>query len=141
MREGPLTATEAAELLSDSPGNMSSHLQTLPRGTGYVEEAEGGVGQNTGGGIASPLARRTTARRRVIPSCRWRPLPSACSGMERALERFRVWLGERNGYSRQWQHAWFSANNLSYLLPEELEKLGEDIVALLIPDRDRLRAP
>jgi DNA-binding transcriptional ArsR family regulator len=28
-REGPLTATSAAELLDDSPGNMSWHLQTL----------------------------------------------------------------------------------------------------------------
>ena len=43
-REGPLTATEAAELLTDSPGNMSWHLQTLAK-YGYVEEADGGVGR------------------------------------------------------------------------------------------------
>ena len=44
VREGPLTATEAAELLADSPGNMSWHLQTLAK-YGFVEEADGGVGR------------------------------------------------------------------------------------------------
>ncbi len=30
-REGALTATRAAEILDDSPGNMSWHLQTLAK--------------------------------------------------------------------------------------------------------------
>ncbi len=44
-REGPLTATRAAELLDDSPGNMSWHLQTLAK-YGFVEEAGGGRGRS-----------------------------------------------------------------------------------------------
>src|SRR3954454_18364614 len=44
VREGPLTATQAATLLDDSPGNMSWHLQTLAK-YGFVEEAGGGRGR------------------------------------------------------------------------------------------------
>src|ERR1700689_5519448 len=43
-REGELTATRAAELLDDSPGNMSWHLQTLAK-YGYIEEAGTGSGR------------------------------------------------------------------------------------------------
>ena len=44
-RDGEITATRAAELLDDSPGNMSWHLQTLAK-YGFVEEAEGGRGRS-----------------------------------------------------------------------------------------------
>ena len=95
VREGPLTATEAAELLSDSPGNMSWHLQTLAK-YGYVEEAEGGVG------------RRRPWRRVAIgtmydetagdPELAMAAAALGLLGHERALERFRLWLGERSSY-------------------------------------------
>ena len=38
--EGELTATRAADLLNQSPGNMSWHLQTLAK-YGFIVEAEG----------------------------------------------------------------------------------------------------
>ena len=44
LREGPLTATAAAAILDDSPGNMSWHLNVLAK-YGFVEEAEGGRGR------------------------------------------------------------------------------------------------
>src|SRR3954463_16144739 len=44
LREGPLTATRAAELLDESPGNMSWHLQTLAR-YGFIEETGEGRGR------------------------------------------------------------------------------------------------
>jgi DNA-binding transcriptional ArsR family regulator len=138
LREGPLTATEAAELLSDSPGNMSWHLQTLAK-YGYVEEAEGGVG------------RRRPWRRVAIgttydetpddPELSMAAATLSQLGHERALDRLRLWFGERTGYSQEWQQAWFSLNSLIYLLPEELDKLGEDINALVTPYRDRVAHP
>lgn len=138
LREGPLTATEAAELLSDSPGNMSWHLQTLAK-YGYVEEAEGGVG------------RRRPWRRVAIgtiydetpddPELSMAAATLSQLGHERSLDRLRLWFGERTSYSQEWQQAWFSLNSLIYLLPEELEKLGEDISALVTPYRDRVAHP
>src|ERR1700734_766096 len=44
-REGELTASRAAELLDDSPGNMSWHLQTLAK-YGFVEETGEGRGRS-----------------------------------------------------------------------------------------------
>src|ERR1700761_7723003 len=44
-REGELTASRAAELLAESPGNMSWHLQTLAK-YGFVEEAGSGKGRS-----------------------------------------------------------------------------------------------
>src|SRR6266480_7471248 len=43
-REGPLTATRAAELLGESSGTCSFHLRQLAR-YGLVEEAGGGTGR------------------------------------------------------------------------------------------------
>ena len=41
---GQLTATEAGELVGESPANTSFHLRQLAK-YGYVEEAEGGTGR------------------------------------------------------------------------------------------------
>ena len=41
---GPLTATEAAEHVGESPSNCSFHLRQLAK-YGFVEEAEGGAGR------------------------------------------------------------------------------------------------
>jgi DNA-binding transcriptional ArsR family regulator len=43
--EGELTATRAAELLNQSPGNMSWHLQTLAK-YGFIVEADGAKGRS-----------------------------------------------------------------------------------------------
>src|SRR6478752_499503 len=43
--EGELTATRAAEVLKQSPGNMSWHLQMLAK-YGFIVEAEGAKGRS-----------------------------------------------------------------------------------------------
>lgn len=45
MASGPLTASECAERLGDSPASCSYHLRQLAR-FGFVEEAPGGTGRN-----------------------------------------------------------------------------------------------
>jgi DNA-binding transcriptional ArsR family regulator len=44
-RDGEITASRAAELLGESPGNMSWHLQTLAK-YGFVEETGEGRGRS-----------------------------------------------------------------------------------------------
>jgi len=44
IAQGPLTATECAARLGDSPGGCSYHLRQLAR-YGFVEEAPGGRGR------------------------------------------------------------------------------------------------
>jgi DNA-binding transcriptional ArsR family regulator len=138
LREGPLTATEAAELLADSPGNMSWHLQTLAK-YGYVEEAEGGVGRRRPWRLVSmgtsydenpddtELSVAATTLTRI--------------GNERAFDRLNRWMNERGSYPRDWQQAWFSMNNISYLMPDELRQLGDDILELVLKYRDRTVHP
>jgi DNA-binding transcriptional ArsR family regulator len=138
VREGPLTATQAAELLDDSPGNMSWHLQTLAK-YGYVEEAEGGVGRRRPWRLVSM---GTTYDEDPDDT----ELSVAATGLtklgnERAFDRLDRWMNVRGGYPRDWQHAWFSTNNISYLMPDELRQLGEDILEVILRYRDRTVHP
>src|SRR5579859_3863502 len=52
-RDGEITATRAAELLGESPGNMSWHLQTLAK-YGFVEETGEGRGRSRPWRVTSP---------------------------------------------------------------------------------------
>jgi DNA-binding transcriptional ArsR family regulator len=138
LREGPLTATEAAELLADSPGNMSWHLQTLAK-YGYVEEADGGVGRRRPWRLVSMGTSYDENPDDMELSVAATTL--TLLGNERAFERVQRWMNERGSFPREWQQAWFSTNNLSYLLPDELKQLGEDILELILKYRDRTVHP
>ena len=138
LREGPLTATEAAELLADSPGNMSWHLQTLAK-YGYIEEADGGVGRRRPWRLVSMGTSYDENPDDTELSLAVTTLSQL--GTERAFDRFRRWMNERRGYPRDWQKSWFSSTTLSYLLPDELEKLGEEITELITRYRDRTAHP
>ena len=138
LREGPLTATQAAELLADSPGNMSWHLQTLAK-YGYVEEADGGVGRRRPWRLVSMGTSYDENPDDIELSHAATTLSQL--GNERAFDRFCRWMNERGGYPRDWQRSWFSSTTLSYLLPDELEKLGEEINDLLTRYRDRTAHP
>jgi DNA-binding transcriptional ArsR family regulator len=138
LREGPLTATQAADLLADSPGNMSWHLQTLAK-YGYVEEADGGVGRRRPWRLVS----MGTSYDENPDDIEFSHAATTLSllGNERAFDRLQRWMNERSSYPRDWQHAWFSTNNLSYLLPDELQKLGEELTELIGRYRDRTAHP
>jgi DNA-binding transcriptional ArsR family regulator len=138
VREGPLTATEAAELLADSPGNMSWHLQTLAK-YGYVEEAEGGVGRRRPWRLVSMGTSYDENPDDTELSIAATTLTQI--GNERAFERITRWLNERGSYPRDWQRSWFSTNNISYLMPDELRQLGEDINEVILRYRDRTVHP
>jgi DNA-binding transcriptional ArsR family regulator len=138
VREGPLTATEAAELLADSPGNMSWHLQTLAK-YGYVEEAEGGVGRRRPWRLVSMGTSYDEDPDDTELSVAATGLTKL--GNERAFDRLDRWMNERGGYPRDWQHAWFSANNISYLKPDELRQLGDDLLEVILRYRDRTVHP
>ena len=108
LREGPLTATEAAELLADSPGNMSWHLQTLAK-YGYIEEADGGVGRRRPWRLVSMGTSYDENPDNTELSVAVTTLSQL--GTERAFDRFRRWMNERRGYSRDWQKSWFSTDH------------------------------
>jgi DNA-binding transcriptional ArsR family regulator len=134
-REGELTATRAGELLDESPGNMSWHLQTLAK-YGYVEEAGGGKGRSRPWRIASVSNRfMTTAE---DPEAEVAGVALESIAADRAYSRLRQWWARRASYPHAWRDAAFTADSIGYLTAEEMSELGEQIAELFGRYRDRV---
>jgi DNA-binding transcriptional ArsR family regulator len=133
-RDGEITATRAAEQLGESPGNMSWHLQTLAK-YGFVEEAGGGKGRSR------PW--RATAPRERVNAVSDEPGVAAAGDaltmqvVERNTAQISDWLSTRRDYSPQWQEASFLSSTLTYLTPDELAALSEEIVEVFLRHADR----
>jgi DNA-binding transcriptional ArsR family regulator len=136
LREGELTATRAAELLDESPGNMSWHLQTLAK-YGYVEEAGGGKGRSRPWRVSSDSNRFQTAREDPQSASAGDALESIFA--DRSYSRLREWWGRRASYSQAWRDSAFTVDSIGYLTAEEMAALGDEIAELLGRYRDRGR--
>ncbi|MGA2012799.1 MAG: helix-turn-helix domain-containing protein [Solirubrobacteraceae bacterium] len=134
-REGELTATSAAELLGESPGNMSWHLQTLAK-YGYVEEAGGGKGRRRPWRLASISNRFETATEDSEADGAGEALESLFA--DRAYSRLHEWWVRRAGYPFVWRNAAFTSDSIAYLTADELSTIGDEIAALFARHRDRV---
>ncbi len=134
LREGPLTATAAAVILDDSPGNMSWHLNVLAK-YGFVEEAEGGRGRSRPWRLVNLGTSFTDEADDPELSVAGETFSRVI--IERNNERVRRWLDERRSYSPKWRKAAFNSYTVTYLTPAELEELGEEMTELLSKYRNR----
>jgi DNA-binding transcriptional ArsR family regulator len=134
-REGELTATRAAEMLDESPGNMSWHLQTLAK-YGYVEEAGGGKGRSRPWRIASVSNRFQTTAEDPEADAAGEALESTFA--DQAYSRLRTWFARRASYPRQWRDAAFTADSIGYLTAEEMSTLGDEVAELFGRYRNRV---
>ena len=135
-REGPLTATEAGELLGESPANMSFHLRTLAK-YGFVEEAPGGAGRQR------PW-RRVPVQHLFLDESDDATTAVAAQALSRhfaarAYERRVEWEATRTSYPAEWRDASFVFDSLVSLTAEELETVGREFLAIL--DRYAGRGP
>ncbi len=135
---GPLTATELATRIDESPANCSWHLRKLAE-HGFVEEAGGGTGR------ARPW--RSAAR-----GLSWSEQDSSETAglagealtamlVDREVARYaqaRRWLGADDA---GWQEAAGSAQGAMWLTEEEFAELGEGLRQLATGYLDRLRDP
>jgi predicted ArsR family transcriptional regulator len=133
-RDGEITATRAAELLGESPGNMSWHLQTLAK-YGFVEETGEGRGR-------SRPWRTTNAARRfdtAMPDAETAAAGEALERtfLERTFNQMTQWWSRRLTYPLKWRRAAFMSENITYLTAEELAEITEEIVALYDRYMDR----
>lgn len=119
--DGPLTATELAERLGESPANCSWHLRQLAK-YGQVEEAEGGVGrrrpwrivlqsQTFGDEVDDPVARAAGEALADVLDARDR-------------EAYDAWRRREPGESPEWRRAAFVDRSFAWLTAEELEELS-----------------
>jgi DNA-binding transcriptional ArsR family regulator len=135
-REGPLTATEAGELLGESPANMSFHLRTLAK-YGFVEEAPGGTG------------RQRPWRRVPVPHISLDDSDEGATAIAaqtlsrhfaaRAFERRAEWEATQKSFPLEWRDSSFVFDSLLYLTAEELDAVGRKLLAIL--DRYAERGP
>jgi hypothetical protein len=132
-----LTATQASELLGESPANCAFHLRTLAK-YGFAEEAGGGRGRER------PW-RRTHARI-TLPAKQDDPEASVLAESlgrawrERWFERARQVLSESQAMPQEWRTATQSTRSLFYLTPGEMSELGEQVLALFRPYYERREA-
>jgi DNA-binding transcriptional ArsR family regulator len=133
-RDGELTATRAAELLDESPGNMSWHLQTLAK-YGFVEETGDGKGRSRPWRIV-PDRNRFRARTED-PAAGAAGVALLAQVLDRAVQQQRDWMAERSDYPREWQNSAFLNNSVSYLTPDELQGVCEELVAIFTRYEDR----
>jgi DNA-binding transcriptional ArsR family regulator len=134
LREGELTATRASELLDESPGNMSWHLQTLAK-YGYVEETGGGKGRSRPWRVTSDSNRFQTIDEDPQSASAGDAL--AAIFVERSFSRLREWWARRASYSKAWQDATFISAGINYLTAEEMAALGDEIAELFGRYRNR----
>ena len=127
-REGALTATRAAEILDDSPGNMSWHLQTLAK-YGFIEEAAGGRGRSRPWRLAAQTYSFETALTDPESAAAGEVLEANVH--EHNYRRLREWWSRRRSYPAKWRRAAFSTNSVRYLTAEETVQLSKDINELL----------
>ncbi len=134
-RDGEITATRAAELLGESSGNMSWHLQTLAK-YGFVEET------GTGRGRSRPW--RVTSESRSFETGVTADPEEATAGealertyAERTYSQMREWWSRRLAYPLEWRRAAFMADTVRYLTAEELAEVLDQIQEIFDRYRDR----
>jgi predicted ArsR family transcriptional regulator len=126
-RDGEITASRAAELLGESPGNMSWHLQTLAK-YGFVEE--------TGHGRGRSRPWRVTSDSRSFETGMSDPETAAAGEalertfLERTFNQVREWWSRRLAYPAKWRRAAFMTDSVRYLTATELAAVMVEIQAI-----------
>lgn len=136
LEGAPLTATEAAERIGESPTTCSFHLRQLAK-YGFVEEADGGKGR------ARPW--RVTSTAMNISSTDDDPEAAAAAAVltrifrTRLLERYQAWLETKGTFPKEWRDAADEAQLAFFVTAEELRALNDELLGWLLPRfRDRL---
>jgi DNA-binding transcriptional ArsR family regulator len=133
-REGPLTATQAAAHVGESPSSCSFHLRQLAK-YGLVEEA-----------LPAPGRQRPWQATAVVtswPNVTRDPELAAAADLlnavvvERLFEHVLRWIDARAGDADEWQHAAGFGDRMLYLTSGELAGLGREIQALFERHADR----
>jgi DNA-binding transcriptional ArsR family regulator len=130
-----LTATEAGELIGESPTTCSFHLRQLAK-YGFVSEADRGAGRRRPWRLAH----------RGIRFAGWNDddtdLTIAATALENMLvrtwfEKFETWERVRHTYPEEWRSASTLSESLLYLTPAEMREIEEAREALIEKYRDR----
>jgi predicted ArsR family transcriptional regulator len=133
--QGALTATQAGELIGESPTTCSFHFRQLAK-YGFVEEAGGGTGRNRpwrrvhlGMNIPGTSQDGETA-----------VAADSLTGLfySRMFARFEHWHRVKHTYVEEWQEAASVGEWATYMTSDELRALAGEIRSLMQPYVKRL---
>ena len=133
-----LTATQASEALGESPANCAFHLRTLAK-YGFVEEAGGGRGRERPW-KASAQSLRIRLRSSDLDTEQARVAAGALEQVwfDRWFARIReVFVNRR--WSSEWEDAAGSSQTLTFLTPEEVRAMRDEISAIVSRHLDERR--
>ncbi|TDW22916.1 winged helix-turn-helix domain-containing protein [Kribbella kalugense] len=137
---GPLTATELADRLDETPANCSWHLRKLAQ-HGFVEEAEGGKGRQRPWQV--PGLGFHWDEEHGAGSIDERRAAQALSEvvMGRAIDRLREAQERAPEEPEEWRAATSNTEMVAWLTADELKEMNEAIEAVLDRHVERLTDP
>ncbi len=130
---GPMTATEAGELIGESPTTCSFHLRQLAK-YGYVEESGGGTGRRRPWKLVSrgmSFSGMGDAEQSIAADELARLL------MDRWLRRHEQWKAVQH-LDPQWADITGASEHVLYVTTEEYVEMSAQLMAVLDRYRDRL---
>ena len=136
---GPLTATQAADHVGESPSSCSFHLRTLAK-YGFVEEAGGGTGRQRPWRVVS-LGNRWRTGPDTEATIRTAGEALAAQVRRRDQELFDDYRAHQDELPAEWTEAVIHANFGGWLTAEELAEIGARLIETWQPYLDRLRDP
>jgi DNA-binding transcriptional ArsR family regulator len=132
--EGELTATRAADLLNQSPGNMSWHLQVLAK-YGFIIEAEGARGRRRPWKVAP--GGNTFTPTEAVPGSFDAAEHLVITVLDRSFEQLQQWWRQHRDFGDAWFDASFIKEKTSFLTPSELAEISEQLEQLVSPYEGR----
>jgi hypothetical protein len=133
---GPLTATQCAALVDESPSSCSFHLRTLAK-YGFVEEAEGGTGRQRPWRVVT-LGNRWDSGPHVPPAERAAGETLSRLVRDRDRQLYEDYLSRADEFEPEWADAAVQANFGGYLTPAELKEIGAQLLAMWLPYMERI---
>lgn len=133
--EGPLTATQAAEVIAESPTTCSFHFRQLAK-YGFVEQASSGPGRSRSWRLSRIGMRFTDVHADAETRIAARALSQTMR--EQALSRLNAYYELRSSYPAQWQEVTGHSEFMLHVTPEELREIDEEVTGILHRFRDRI---
>ncbi len=137
---GTLTATQASELLGESPANCAFHLRTLAK-YGYVVEAGGGKGRERPWRRAHTTLQITTEQE--DPSAAIAADELSQGWLSATLDRARSSLSRRATWPAAWQHSDLTGESqmIAYVTLDEAKEIADQAERVFHRFHDRLDHP
>lgn len=136
--EGPLTATEAGELIGESSTTCSFHFRQLAK-YGFVEEAGHGPGRQRPWKLVHIGMSFSDVNDDPEMTVAAKTLEKMM--IDRAFARLQNFYNTRSSYPTQWQENSGSYENILHITVEELKAVEEECSAIFLRFRDRLADP